>query len=45
MALRFGATLEDFTELIHVYPTMAEALKLVALSFTRDVRLLSCCAS
>nr|BBH91996.1 mercury(II) reductase [Thermogemmatispora argillosa] len=45
MALRFGATLEDFTELIHVYPTMAEALKLVALSFTRDVHLLSCCAS
>jgi mercuric reductase len=45
MALRFGATLEDFTELIHVYPAMAEALKLVALSFTRDVRLLSCCAS
>ncbi len=45
MALRFGATLGDFTELIHVYPAMAEALKLVALSFTRDVRLLSCCAS
>ncbi|MBX5449837.1 mercury(II) reductase [Thermogemmatispora sp.] len=45
MALRFGATLEDFTELIHVYPTMAEALRLVALSFTREVRLLSCCAS
>ncbi|MBX5458847.1 MAG: mercury(II) reductase [Thermogemmatispora sp.] len=45
MALRFGARLEDFTELIHVYPTMAEALKLVALSFSRDVRLLSCCAS
>jgi mercuric reductase len=45
MALRFGATLEDFTEMIHVYPTMAEALKLVALSFSRDVRLLSCCAS
>ncbi|RAQ94262.1 mercury(II) reductase [Thermogemmatispora tikiterensis] len=45
MALRFGARLEDFTELVHVYPTMAEALKLVALSFSRDVRLLSCCAS
>ncbi|WP_376793979.1 mercury(II) reductase [Thermogemmatispora sp.] len=45
MALRFGARLEDFTELLHVYPTMAEALRLVALSFTREVRLLSCCAS
>jgi mercuric reductase len=45
MALRFGATTEDFIDLIHVYPTMAEALKLVALSFTKDVNRLSCCAS
>ena len=45
MALRFGATADDFIDLIHVYPTMAEALKLVALSFTKDVNRLSCCAS
>ncbi|HEY6542929.1 MAG TPA: mercury(II) reductase [Ktedonobacteraceae bacterium] len=45
MALRFGATVDDFIDLIHVYPTMAEALKLVAISFTKDVNQLSCCAS
>ena len=45
MALRFGATAEDFIDLMHVYPTMAEALKLVAISFTKDVNRLSCCAS
>jgi mercuric reductase len=45
MALRFGATADDFIELLHVYPTMAEALKLAALSFTKDVSRLSCCAS
>src|SRR5947209_6804500 len=45
MALRFGATTDDFIDLIHVYPTMAEALKLVALSFTKDVNRLSCCAT
>jgi mercuric reductase len=45
MALRFGATADDFIDLIHVYPTMAEALKLVALSFTKDVNRLSCCAT
>ncbi|MGB8347586.1 MAG: mercury(II) reductase [Ktedonobacteraceae bacterium] len=45
MALRFGATTDDFIDLVHVYPTMAEALKLVALSFTKDVNRLSCCAS
>ncbi len=45
MALRFGAMADDFIDLIHVYPTMAEALKLVALSFTKDVNRLSCCAT
>jgi mercuric reductase len=45
MALRFGATTDDFIDMIHVYPTMAEALKLVALSFTKDVNRLSCCAT
>jgi len=45
MALRFGATTDDFIDLIHAYPTMAEALKLVAISFTKDVNRLSCCAS
>src|SRR5260221_6059877 len=45
MALRFGATTDDFIDLIHVYPAMAEALKLVALSFTKDVNRLSCCAT
>ncbi|HEV2460211.1 MAG TPA: mercuric reductase, partial [Ktedonobacterales bacterium] len=45
MALRFGATADDLIDLVHVYPTMAEALKLVAISFTKDVSTLSCCAS
>ncbi len=45
MGLRFGATADDFIDLIHVYPTMAEALKIVAISFTKDVQKLSCCAS
>jgi len=44
MALRFGATLRDFIDMVHVYPTMAEALKLAALSYFKDVERLSCCA-
>jgi mercuric reductase len=44
MALRFRATVHDFIDLVHVYPTMAEALKIVALSFFKDVSRLSCCA-
>ena len=44
MAMKFEATLADFIELIHVYPTMAEALKIGAQAFSRDVSKLSCCA-
>lgn len=31
MALRFRARLQDFIELLHVYPTMAEALEIAAM--------------
>lgn len=44
MALRFKATIDDFIDLIHVYPTMAEALKIVAISRYKDPAKLSCCA-
>jgi len=44
MALRFRAKLHDFIELLHVYPTMAEALKIVAISRYKDPAKLSCCA-
>lgn len=44
MGLRFNATVADFAGMLHVYPTMAEALKIVALSFTEDVSKMSCCA-
>ncbi|MGH9785688.1 MAG: dihydrolipoyl dehydrogenase family protein, partial [Terriglobia bacterium] len=44
MGLRFGVTVADFAGLLHVYPTMAEALKIVALAFFKDVSKLSCCA-
>ncbi|MGH2386129.1 MAG: mercury(II) reductase [Candidatus Limnocylindria bacterium] len=44
MAMHFRATISDFVELIHVYPTMAEALKIGAQAFSRDVSKLSCCA-
>lgn len=44
MALRFKATLHDFIDQLHVYPTMAEALKIVAISRFKDPAKLSCCA-
>lgn len=44
MALRFRAKLHDFIDLLHVYPTMAEALKIAAISRYKDPAKLSCCA-
>ena len=44
MAMRFHAKLEDFIDLIHVYPTMAEALKIASISYFKDPAKLSCCA-
>ncbi len=37
MGLRFGAKIEDFAKMLHIFPTMAEALKIVALSYTKGV--------
>lgn len=44
MGLRFHAKLRDFIDLLHVYPTMAEALKIVAISKFKNPAKLSCCA-
>ena len=44
MGLRFHAKINDFIELLHVYPTMAEALKIAAISRRKDPAKLSCCA-
>lgn len=44
MAMRFRATLSDFVDLIHVYPTMAETLKIAATARTKNPAKLSCCA-
>ena len=44
MAMKFETKISDFVELIHVYPTMSEALKIGAQAFYKDVSKLSCCA-
>jgi mercuric reductase len=44
MAMHFRATLQDYIDLLHVFPTMAEALKIVAISRFKDPAKLSCCA-
>ena len=44
MAMRYRATIHDFIDLLHVFPTMSEALKIVAISRFKNPARLSCCA-
>lgn len=45
MALKYRATIEEIANTFHPYLTMAEALKLAAQGFGKDVKTLSCCAA
>ncbi|MBI4216313.1 MAG: mercury(II) reductase [Chloroflexi bacterium] len=43
LAVRFRLTLSDIIDTVHVFPTLSEAIKLVAQSFKRDISAMSCC--
>ena len=45
LAVRFGLKTQNLIDTVHVYPTMSEAIKMVAQTFDRDVSTLSCCAA
>jgi mercuric reductase len=44
LAIRCRITVSDLANITHVYPSMAEGLRLCAQGFTRDISKLSCCA-
>lgn len=44
LAVKFGLTVEDLKDTFTPYLTMAEGIKLTALTFDKDVSKLSCCA-
>ena len=45
MAIRFGITSEQLREMFHPYLTLGEGVKLAAITFTKSVEDLSCCAT
>ena len=45
LAVKFGLKLSDLTDTLFPYLTQVEGLKLAALSFSKDVEKLSCCAT
>lgn len=44
MAIKYGITVEEIASTLHPYLTLSEGIKLAALTFTKDVKKLSCCA-
>jgi mercuric reductase len=45
MAIKYGVTVKDLAESFYPYLTLAEGIKLAAITFGKDVSKLSCCAS
>jgi len=45
MAIKYGITIKDLAENIYPYLTLSEGIKLAAISFSKNVSKLSCCAS
>ena len=43
LAVKFGLTIDDIIDTVHVFPTLSEGIKRVAQAFTRDVSQMSCC--
>lgn len=43
LAVKFGLTVDDLIDTVHVFPTLSEGIKRVAQAFTRDVSVMSCC--
>lgn len=44
LAVKYKLTVDDIIDTVHVFPTMTEAIKLVATAFRKDVSKLTCCA-
>lgn len=43
LAVKYKLTIFDIIDTVHVFPTMSEAIKLVAQAFVRDITKMSCC--
>ncbi len=43
LAVKHRLTVDDIIDTVHVFPTMSESIKLVATSFKKNVKQLSCC--
>jgi len=45
LAVKFGLTIDDVIDTVHVFPTLSEGIKLAAQAFRRDISRMSCCVN
>jgi mercuric reductase len=45
VAVKFGLTVDDLIDTVHVFPTLSEGIKLAAQAFRRDISRMSCCVN
>ncbi|MCH8185868.1 MAG: FAD-dependent oxidoreductase [Chloroflexi bacterium] len=43
LAVKFGLTVDDIIDTVHVFPTFSEGIKRAAQAFTRDISVMACC--
>ena len=43
LAIQHGLTIYDIINMVHVFPSYSEVVKLTAQAFTRDIENMSCC--
>jgi mercuric reductase len=43
LAVKFGLSVDDLVDTVHVFPTFSEGIKRAAQAFSRDVTRMSCC--
>ncbi len=43
LAIKFGLTIDDIIDTVHIFPTFSEAIKIAAQSFKHDPKRMSCC--
>ena len=43
LAVKFGLTVDDIIDTVHVFPTLSEGIKRLAQAFTRDISSMACC--
>lgn len=43
LAVKYGLSIDDIIDTVHIFPTFSESIKIVSQSFNRDMSKMSCC--